>query len=71
VGQKSASSAMDRALEAAGPFDQELTKLAEKEIVPALLSNEDGAESEDDEGNSAEGRPQGQRRSRSEQRAGR
>jgi ferritin-like metal-binding protein YciE len=71
VGQKSASSAMDRALKAAGPFDQDLTKLAEEEIVPALLSNEDGAPSADDEGNSSESRPQGQRRSRSEQRAGR
>ena len=71
VGQKSAGSAMDRALKAGGPFDQQLTKLAEKEIMPALLSDEDGTESENEEEDAAEGRPQSQRRSRSEQRAGR
>jgi len=71
VGQKSASSAMERALKAGGPFDEELTKLAEKEIMPALLSDEDGAEGADDKEDSPEGRPQSPRRNRSEQRAGR
>ena len=71
VGQQSADRAMARALKAGGPFDEQLTTLTEKEIMPALLSGQDGAESDDEEEASAEGRPQNQQRSRSEQRAGR
>lgn len=45
VGEKTAVSAMDRALEEGGPYDQRLTELAENEVTPALLS----AASEDTE----------------------
>jgi ferritin-like metal-binding protein YciE len=71
VGQQSASRAMARALKVGGPFDEQLTKLTEKELMPALLAEADGDESDGDEEASAEERPQTQRRSRSEQRPGR
>jgi ferritin-like metal-binding protein YciE len=49
VGQKTAILAMDRALKEGGAFDERLTKLAEKEVTPALLamdgSEEDGEDS--------------------------
>jgi ferritin-like metal-binding protein YciE len=41
VGQKSAVRAMDRALKEGGTFDDRLTKLAEKEVTPALLAMAD------------------------------
>jgi ferritin-like metal-binding protein YciE len=46
VGQKAATRAMERALKQGGPFDEQLTKLAEEEITPALLA---AAQSGDDE----------------------
>ena len=46
VGQKTATRAMERALKEGGPFDEQLTKLAEEEITPALLA---AAQSGDDE----------------------
>jgi ferritin-like metal-binding protein YciE len=48
VGQKTASRAMDRALKEGGAFDQRLTKLAEKEITPALLALESQEEAPGD-----------------------
>ena len=71
VGQQSAGRAMARALKAGGPFDEQLSKLAEKEIMPALLADQDGDGSDDDEEASAGGRSQNQRRNRAEQPAGR
>jgi ferritin-like metal-binding protein YciE len=47
VGQKTAVRAMDRALKEGGAFDERLTKLAEKEVTPALLAT-DGEEGEPD-----------------------
>jgi ferritin-like metal-binding protein YciE len=38
MGQKTASRAMERALKEGGAFDERLTKLAEKEVTPALLA---------------------------------
>jgi ferritin-like metal-binding protein YciE len=72
VGQKSAERAMQRALKEGGPFDEQLTQLAETEITPSLLSG--ASEEEDDEGDetsSADGRSQAKRGGRSEQRADR
>jgi ferritin-like metal-binding protein YciE len=46
LGEKNAVRSMDRALKEGRSYDEELTKLAEKEITPALLSlsgGEDGA----------------------------
>jgi ferritin-like metal-binding protein YciE len=67
--------AMQRALDEGGPFDQKLTKLAEEEITPALLSAEEADESEEEEsGNESTGDGAGSRRrkdNRSEQRTGR
>jgi ferritin-like metal-binding protein YciE len=73
TGQKTAISAMDRALKEGGPFDEQLTKLAEAEITPALLGNAESAEEtdEDDSDSDGEGRATGRRGSRSEHRAGR
>jgi ferritin-like metal-binding protein YciE len=71
VGQKNAARAMERALKEGGPFDEQLTKLAETEITPALLSGEhEGSDDdEEEEPSSGDGRPPGKRGSRSEQRA--
>jgi len=67
--------AMQRALDEGGPFDQKLTKLAEEEITPALLSAEEADESEEEEsGNESTGDGAGSRRrkdNRAEQRTGR
>jgi ferritin-like metal-binding protein YciE len=68
VGQKAAREAMETALKEGPPFDEQLTELAEKEITPALLSEE----SDDEEGDSSSTpRLDSQRRAKSEQRAGR
>jgi ferritin-like metal-binding protein YciE len=70
VGQKTAGRAMDRALKESGPFDEKLTKLAETEITPALLSGEDAAEGDDESDSSGNAAgAQGRRNGRSEQRA--
>jgi ferritin-like metal-binding protein YciE len=47
VGQKTAVRAMERALKEGSAFDERLSKLAEKEVMPALLASqeESGAES--------------------------
>jgi ferritin-like metal-binding protein YciE len=50
--EKTTVEAMQRALEEGGSFDEKLTKLAEEEITPALLSGEGSEES--DEGESDE-----------------
>ena len=65
--------AMDRALKVGGPFDEKLTKLAEEEITPALLSEDSGEEkSEGDETEATSGDGGSRRRGgRSEQRPGR
>jgi ferritin-like metal-binding protein YciE len=47
VGQKSAVRSMERALKEGSSFDEELTQLAEKEVTPALLSQE-SADAQDD-----------------------
>jgi ferritin-like metal-binding protein YciE len=48
VGQKSAVRAMDRALKEGGTFDDRLTKLAEKEVTPALLAMAQEQEASED-----------------------
>ncbi len=73
VDEKTAASAMERALKEGGQYDERLTELAEKEITPALLSGE-SAESEDsdmdeeDEGDDGSNRGRSQRKRSSEQR---
>jgi ferritin-like metal-binding protein YciE len=54
VGQKSAVRAMDRALKEGGAFDERLTKLAEKEVTPALLAM--GEEEEESEASPRSGK---------------
>jgi ferritin-like metal-binding protein YciE len=50
VGQKSTVKAMDRALKEGKAYDEELTELAEQEVMPLLLSQgEEGAEAGEDE----------------------
>jgi ferritin-like metal-binding protein YciE len=48
VGHKSAVRAMDRALKEGGAFDERLTKLAEKEVTPALLAMGEEEEERED-----------------------
>jgi ferritin-like metal-binding protein YciE len=38
LGEKTAARSMERAIKEGKSFDEELTKLADKEITPALLS---------------------------------
>lgn len=74
VSEKGAVSAMERALKEGGPFDEQLTKLAESEITPALLSADDEGsdeEEKEEETSSGDGRTPSKRGSKSEQRAGR
>jgi ferritin-like metal-binding protein YciE len=74
VGEKTAARAMERALEEGGPFDEQLTKLAESEITPALLSGENDASDEEaaEESASGDGRTASRKRGgRTEQRADR
>jgi len=62
-------SCMDRALQEGKSFDQQLTDLAEKEINPALLSMEEGAEEEaDQEEQVGDGKGRGRGRQGSERR---
>jgi len=50
VGEKAAASAMDRALKEGGPYDERLTKIAEKEVMPALFTGEsESSEMEENE----------------------
>jgi ferritin-like metal-binding protein YciE len=63
VGQKTASRAMDRALKEGGAFDERLTKLAEKEVTPALLA----LQSEDED--TGDGTPRGGKNAGSQGRA--
>jgi len=73
--QKAAAGAMERALKEGGQYDEKLTELAEKEVTPALLSQESESgemEEEDEEaGTDGGGRAHGksQRARRSEDRA--
>jgi ferritin-like metal-binding protein YciE len=71
--QKTAASAMDRALKEGDQYDERLTKLAEEEVTPALLSQQetqDMEEEEDSESGSNGGRRgRSQRSRRSEERA--
>jgi ferritin-like metal-binding protein YciE len=77
VEEKTTVQTMQRALKEGGQFDEQLTKLAEQEITPALLSGEESVGSQDeqsdgeegDEG-SANGRSRSRRDERTEQRAG-
>jgi ferritin-like metal-binding protein YciE len=74
--EEAAARAMDRALEEGGKYDEKLTQLAEKEITPALLSQESQSEEmeeeeDEDEESAANGgnRGRSQRGRRSEERA--
>ena len=49
VDENKAVQAMERALKEGGPFDERLTKLAEKEVTPALLSGAQSAQSSDED----------------------
>lgn len=49
VDEEATVEAMQRALDVGGAYDQKLTKLAEEEIMPALVSAEEAAESEEGE----------------------
>jgi ferritin-like metal-binding protein YciE len=74
--QKTAASAMERALKEGSQYDEKLTRLAEKEVTPALLSQESESEEmeeEDDSETEANGGGRGgsQRGRRSEERANR
>jgi ferritin-like metal-binding protein YciE len=71
VGQKTATRAMERALKEGGPFDERLTKLAQDEVTPALLSGQETEESDEQESSGKEGRTSTSRNGKSEQRAGR
>jgi ferritin-like metal-binding protein YciE len=46
VGQKTAVRAMERALKEGSAFDERLSKLAEKEVMPALLASQEESEAE-------------------------
>jgi ferritin-like metal-binding protein YciE len=75
VEEKTTVQAMQRALKEGGQLDERLTKLAEEEITPELLSGKEsaGRESDDhegDESSSATGRSSSRRDGRTEQRAG-
>ena len=75
VEEKTTVQAMQRALKEGGQLDERLTKLAEEEITPELLSGKESAEQESedeegDEGSSASRRSNSRRDGRSEQRAG-
>jgi len=71
--------AMTRALEEGAPFDEKLTKLAEEEITPALLSAEESDETGEEESDEAQSGAmrgggdgaRGRSNERSNQRAGR
>ena len=54
TGQKNLVKAMDRALEEGKSFDEQLTQLSEKEVMPALLSQGEGMEDEDEDAEQAE-----------------
>jgi ferritin-like metal-binding protein YciE len=72
--QKTAASAMDRALKEGGQYDEKLTELAEKEVMPALMSQEpesgemEEEDSEDESDGGNRGRGRSQRGGRSEER---
>jgi ferritin-like metal-binding protein YciE len=78
VEEKTTVQAMQRALKEGGQFDERLTKLAEEEITPQLLSGDTSAESaeedsndeEGNEGSSTGGRSRSRRDGRTEHRAG-
>lgn len=65
--QKSAVKAMERALKEGKSFDEELTRLAEQEITPALLSSE-SEDSHEEEEETADGRRSGGRTGGAERR---
>ena len=60
TGQTTAARAMERALKEGGKFDEQLTKLAEAEITPALLEADSD---EEDQSEEAEGSGDGRGRS--------
>jgi len=75
VEEKTTVQAMQRALKEGGQLDERLTKLAEEEITPELLSGKESAKQESDdhegdESSSATGRSSSRRDGRTEQRAG-
>jgi len=49
TGQKTAARAMERALKEGKKYDEQLTKLAEEEITPALLEADSGEEDDSEE----------------------
>jgi ferritin-like metal-binding protein YciE len=70
--QKTAASAMDRALKEGDQYDERLTKLAEEEVTPALLSQQETQDMEEEDsesGSNGGGRGRSQRSRRSEERA--
>lgn len=56
VGQKSAVKAMERAIKKGKARDEELTTLAEKEVTPALLSQDSEEEEEETQGSGGRNR---------------
>jgi ferritin-like metal-binding protein YciE len=68
LGQEKVVQAMERALEEGKRFDEEMTKLAEEEVNPAMLESEEAGEGEEqEEGEDEEGGSKGS----SKQRGGR
>jgi ferritin-like metal-binding protein YciE len=64
VEQKTVATIMERALKEGGELDNQLTRLAEEEVTPALLANrsEDDDEESEDEENNEKGRTRSRER---------
>ncbi|MFL5270054.1 MAG: DUF892 family protein, partial [Stellaceae bacterium] len=64
VEQKTVATIMERALKEGGELDDQLTRLAEEEVTPALLANrsEDDDEESEDEENNEKGRTRSRER---------
>lgn len=67
---KAGIQAMERALKEGKSFDEELTQLAEKEIMPALMAGQEDAEEDEDESDdeSSDGQARSRRKAGSERR---
>jgi ferritin-like metal-binding protein YciE len=65
---KTGAQAMERALNEGKSFDEELTQLAEKEIMPALMAGEEDAEEDDSDEESSDGQAGSRRKAGSERR---
>jgi ferritin-like metal-binding protein YciE len=66
--QRTAVKAMERALKEGKRYDEELTQLAESEINPQLLGQEEGEEEEDEQPQKRQARGRSRRGSNSERR---